>query len=59
MISTRRDFIRASAAATAAAVAGIPLFAEASNIVTDRAQTALKWSKAPCRRCNWRERISG
>ncbi|PIV35784.1 MAG: periplasmic nitrate reductase subunit alpha [Lysobacterales bacterium CG02_land_8_20_14_3_00_62_12] len=51
MISTRRDFIRASAAATAAAVAGIPLFVEASNIVTDRAATALKWSKAPCRFC--------
>ncbi|MGD9583584.1 MAG: periplasmic nitrate reductase subunit alpha [Lysobacterales bacterium] len=51
MPQTRRDFIRASAAATAAAVAGIPLFAPASNIVTDRAETALKWSKAPCRFC--------
>ncbi len=51
MHSTRRDFIRNSAAATAAAVAGIPLHAEASNIVTDRNDTALKWSKAPCRFC--------
>lgn len=51
MSHTRREFIRDSAAATAAAVAGIPLFAEASNIVTDRAETTLKWSKAPCRFC--------
>ncbi|MBL0027944.1 MAG: periplasmic nitrate reductase subunit alpha [Rhodanobacteraceae bacterium] len=51
MHSTRRDFIRQSAAATAAAVAGIPLYADASNIVTDRADTQLKWSKAPCRFC--------
>ena len=51
MHSTRRDFIRNSAAATAAAVAGISLHAQASNIVTDREATALKWSKAPCRFC--------
>ncbi len=51
MPQSRREFIRASAAAAAAAVAGIPLFARASNIVTDRAETALKWSKAPCRFC--------
>ncbi len=51
MHSTRRDFIRNSAAATAAAVAGISLHADASNIVTDRADTQLKWSKAPCRFC--------
>ncbi len=51
MHSTRRDFIRHSAAATAAAVAGISLHADASNIVTDRADTQLKWSKAPCRFC--------
>ena len=51
MPQSRREFIRASAAATAAAVAGIPLLAPASNIVTDRTETALKWSKAPCRFC--------
>jgi nitrate reductase NapA len=51
MHSTRRDFIRQSAAATAAAVAGISLHSEASNIVTDRNDTALKWDKAPCRFC--------
>ncbi|MBK7043887.1 MAG: periplasmic nitrate reductase subunit alpha [Rhodanobacteraceae bacterium] len=51
MHSTRRDFIRQSAAATAAAVAGIPLYVDASNIVTDRTDTQLKWSKAPCRFC--------
>jgi nitrate reductase NapA len=51
MSSTRRDFIRQSAAAAAAAVAGIPLYPQASNIVTDRADTTLKWDKAPCRFC--------
>ena len=48
---TRRDFIRQSAAATAAAVAGIPLPASAANIVTDSEFTRMKWSKAPCRFC--------
>ncbi len=51
MLNTRRDFIRNTAAVTAAAVAGIPLYADASNIVTDRDATELKWSKAPCRFC--------
>ena len=35
MLNTRREFIRNTAAVTAAAVAGIPLYADASNIVTD------------------------
>ena len=48
---TRRDFIRQSAAATAAAVAGIPLPGSAANVVTDSAFTRMKWSKAPCRFC--------
>ena len=48
---TRRDFVKQSAAATAAAVAGIPLPASAANIVTDSEFTRMKWSKAPCRFC--------
>ena len=48
---TRRDFIKSSAAATAAAAAGIPLPGASTNLVTDSAYTKLKWSKAPCRFC--------
>uniref|UniRef100_UPI00262BE9DF molybdopterin-dependent oxidoreductase n=1 Tax=uncultured Azohydromonas sp. TaxID=487342 RepID=UPI00262BE9DF len=48
---TRREFVRASAAASAALAAGLPLDAAAQNVVTDAARTQLKWSKAPCRFC--------
>lgn len=48
---TRREFIRSTATATAAAAAGIELPALAANIATDASDTALKWSKAPCRFC--------
>ena len=48
---TRRDFIRRSAAATAAAVAGVPLPGSGANVVTDFEFTRMKWSKAPCRFC--------
>ena len=48
---TRRDFVRQSAAATAAAVAGVPLPGAAQGIVTDASLTRMKWSKAPCRFC--------
>jgi nitrate reductase NapA len=48
---TRRDFIKQTAAITAASTAGIPLEAAASNVVTDASKTQLKWSKAPCRFC--------
>jgi nitrate reductase (cytochrome) len=51
MSTARRIFIKQSAAATAAAVAGIPLPGLAQNIVTDASATQLKWSKAPCRFC--------
>ncbi len=51
MSHTRREFIRNNALATAAAVAGIPLPAGATNLVTDAAATRLTWSKAPCRFC--------
>jgi len=48
----RRDFIRRSAAATAGAVAGIPLPGLAQTAATTGAQASdLKWSKAPCRFC--------
>ena len=49
MTSTRRDFVRQSAAAAAGAVAGIPievLSQDAGAMAAD-----LKWSKAPCRFC--------
>jgi nitrate reductase NapA len=51
MSLTRREFIRRSAAATAAAVAGVPLPGSAANVVMDSEYTRMKWSKAPCRFC--------
>ena len=48
---TRRDFIKQTAAATAAASVGIPAESLASNVVTDASKTQLSWSKAPCRFC--------
>ena len=48
---TRRDFVLATAASTAAAAAGISLPSDASNLITDSEYTNLKWSKAPCRFC--------
>ena len=51
MKPTRRDFIKANAVATATAVAGISTPTVATNLVTDRDQTKLTWSKAPCRFC--------
>jgi nitrate reductase (cytochrome) len=50
-MTTRRDFVRQSAVASAAAVAGITLPAAAQNVITERPVTELKWSKAPCRFC--------
>ncbi|UTV26533.1 nitrate reductase catalytic subunit NapA [Photobacterium atrarenae] len=51
MKCSRRKFIKAQAAATAAAAAGITLPITASNVVTDASLTRLKWQKAPCRFC--------
>ena len=51
MSITRREFIKAKAAATAAATAGISLPAASSNLITAKDETALTWSKAPCRFC--------
>ena len=51
MPTARRDFLRQTAAAAAAAVAGIPLpgWAQGANAELDAA--GAKWSKAPCRFC--------
>ena len=50
MTSTRRDFVRQSAAAAAGAVAGIPIQA-VSQDAAGSANAQLTWSKAPCRFC--------
>jgi nitrate reductase NapA len=48
---SRRLFAKANAAAVAAAAIGLPLPASASNLITNRELTSLKWNKAPCRFC--------
>ena len=48
---TRRDMIKAQAAAAAAAVAGIALPAGAANVVVPGDEAQLRWDKAPCRFC--------
>lgn len=48
---TRRQFAKANAAAVAASAIGMNLPVGASNLVTNRELTTLKWSKAPCRFC--------
>lgn len=50
-MTTRRDFVRQSAVASAAAAAGISLPAAAQNVLLERPVSELKWSKAPCRFC--------
>ena len=49
MKTTRRDFVRANAVATAAAAAGITLPAATNAMITT--DNKLKWAKAPCRFC--------
>ena len=51
MSTTRREFIGGTAAATAGAVAGIPVPGLAQSVATDADAAKLKWSKAPCRFC--------
>ncbi|MEM5277276.1 periplasmic nitrate reductase subunit alpha [Cupriavidus taiwanensis] len=51
MTISRRDFIKQTAVAATASVAGVALPAGAANMVTDSEVTKLKWSKAPCRFC--------
>jgi nitrate reductase (cytochrome) len=48
---TRRAFVKANAAASAAAVAGISLPISATNLIVSSDETAIKWDKAPCRFC--------
>ncbi len=50
MTLTRRDYLKAQAALSAAAAAGVTLKAGAANLPTG-ADAAVKWSKAPCRFC--------
>ena len=49
MKSSRRDFIKANAVATAVAAAGISSASSATNLITT--DNKMKWSKAPCRFC--------
>ncbi|MDV5168941.1 nitrate reductase catalytic subunit NapA [Photobacterium rosenbergii] len=51
MKCSRRKFIKAQAAASAAAAAGISIPVVASNVVTDASKTQITWEKAPCRFC--------
>ncbi|MCL1039323.1 periplasmic nitrate reductase subunit alpha [Shewanella submarina] len=51
MTLSRRNFIKASAAASAAAVAGVNLPASATNLIASSDQTKIHWDKAPCRFC--------
>lgn len=51
MKMTRRAFVKANAAASAAAVAGISLPASATNLIVSSDETNIKWDKAPCRFC--------
>lgn len=51
MKMSRRAFVKANAAASAAAVAGITLPASATNLIVSSDETKIKWDKAPCRFC--------
>ncbi|PSU34394.1 nitrate reductase catalytic subunit NapA [Photobacterium lutimaris] len=51
MKCSRRKFIKAQAAASAAAAAGMSIPVVASNVVTDSEKTNITWEKAPCRFC--------
>src|SRR5437763_13708980 len=51
MPMTRRELIKANAAAAAAAAIGMTLPAAAANLVLNDGDASLKWSEAPCRFC--------
>ncbi|GHE87204.1 nitrate reductase catalytic subunit NapA [Thalassotalea profundi] len=51
MTINRREFIKANAVAAAAAVAGVSIPTNATNLITSSDITKLKWDKAPCRFC--------
>lgn len=48
---SRRDLLKAQAAAIAAAAAGIKVPAAAQSIAGGVGSLSIKWSKAPCRFC--------
>lgn len=48
---TRRDVIKAQAAAVAASVAGLSMPVQATNLITSSAENQIQWDKAPCRFC--------
>jgi len=48
---TRRDVIKAQAAAVAASVAGLSMPVQATNLMTSSAENQIQWDKAPCRFC--------
>ena len=48
---TRRALIKANAAASAAALAGVTLSSSATNLIASSEETKIKWDKAPCRFC--------
>ncbi|RJF94119.1 periplasmic nitrate reductase subunit alpha [Sphingomonas cavernae] len=50
-MTTRRDFIRASAVGAAASVAGMTLPPRLAEAAAQATPGELKWSKAPCRFC--------
>ncbi|AQS36429.1 periplasmic nitrate reductase subunit NapA apoprotein [Shewanella psychrophila] len=51
MKMSRREFIKANAAASAAALAGITLPATATNLIATSQESKIHWDKAPCRFC--------
>lgn len=48
---SHRVFVKQTATAATASVAGITLPAGAANLITDKELTQFKWSKAPRRFC--------
>lgn len=51
MSITRREYIKATAIATAAVAAGIRPETTSAQVVTEAHKIGLKWDKAPCRFC--------
>ncbi|MEZ9822586.1 periplasmic nitrate reductase subunit alpha [Shewanella sp. 10N.286.45.A1] len=51
MKMSRREFIKANAAASAAALAGVTLPATATNLIAASDESKIHWDKAPCRFC--------
>ncbi|RTR28247.1 nitrate reductase catalytic subunit NapA [Shewanella atlantica] len=51
MKMSRREFIKANAAASAAALAGVTLPATATNLIASSQESKIHWDKAPCRFC--------